>query len=121
MRRAALPVLAMVLGAVSGVRADPVTPYTDPLFAPQCTFHHFVEGEAPPLEGLYGRPVALADGRTVIADERYLRDAILLPAKEVVAGYAPVMPSFSGQIPEGDLLDLIAYLKNLAGRESAPR
>ena len=76
---------------------------------------------APPLEGLYGRPVALADGRTVTADERYLRDAILLPAKEVVAGYAPVMPSFSGQIPEGDLLDLIAYLKSLAGREPAPR
>ena len=55
------------------------------------------------------------------ADERYLRDAILLPAKEVVAGYAPVMPSFSGQIPEGDLLDLIAYLKSLGGREPASR
>jgi cytochrome c oxidase subunit 2 len=75
---------------------------------------------APPLEGLYGRVVALADGTTVIADDRYLRDSILLPAREVTAGYAPIMPSFAGQVDEAGILDLIAYIRRLGGAE-APR
>ena len=75
---------------------------------------------APQLEGLYGRPVPLADGTTVIADERYIRDSILLPRREVAAGYAPIMPSFAGQIDEADILDLIAYIRQPPGAE-APR
>ncbi|MDX1625263.1 MAG: cytochrome c oxidase subunit II [Wenzhouxiangellaceae bacterium] len=66
---------------------------------------------APGLRDLYGRPVALASGETVIADEAYLRDAILLPEKHVVAGFDPVMPSFSTQIEEADLMRLIAWLR----------
>jgi cytochrome c oxidase subunit 2 len=69
---------------------------------------------APQLEGLYGRPVPLEGGGTVIADERYIRDSILTPRAQVVAGYAPVMPSFAGQIGEDDLVRLIAYIKSLA-------
>jgi cytochrome c oxidase subunit 2 len=69
---------------------------------------------APNLAGLYGKPVPLADGSMVVADERYIRDSILLPAKEVAAGYAPIMPSFAGRVGEEDILDLIAYLRSLA-------
>jgi cytochrome c oxidase subunit II len=69
---------------------------------------------APALAGLFGAPVPLADGTVVSADERYLHDAIVLPRKEVVAGYAPVMPSYSGQIDEEDLLKLVAYIQSLA-------
>jgi cytochrome c oxidase subunit 2 len=69
---------------------------------------------APDLNGLFGRPVHLSDGSTVIADERYIRDSILLPDSQVVAGYEPLMPSFSGQLSEDDLLALIAYLKSTA-------
>ena len=72
---------------------------------PQSSVH------APDLRGLFGRTVHLADGRTVVADEAYIRDSILLPKRDVVAGYAPIMPSFQGQATEGDILDLIAYLK----------
>jgi cytochrome c oxidase subunit 2 len=68
---------------------------------------------APALAGLYGRVVHLEDGRDVTADEAYLRDALLLPGKDVVAGFAPVMPSFKGQLSEEEILDLIAYLKVL--------
>ncbi len=75
---------------------------------------------APPLEGLYGRQVPLKGGRTAIADDRYLRDSILLPQKEVAAGYDPVMPSFAGQISDPELLDLIAYIKSLATKEPPP-
>jgi len=68
---------------------------------------------APDLHGVYGRLVHLADGRTVKADEAYLRDSILLPRKDVVAGFEPIMPSFAGVATEGDLIKLVAYLKSL--------
>jgi cytochrome c oxidase subunit 2 len=76
---------------------------------------------APPLEGLYGRPVPLADGQMVIADDRYIRDSILMPKAQVAAGYPPIMPSFAGQIGEDDLLKLIAYIKSLGTAERPPR
>ena len=69
---------------------------------------------APPLAGLYGSPVPLSDGTVVIADDRYIRDSILMPEKQLVASYAPVMPSFAGQIGESELLKLVAYIKSLA-------
>ena len=72
---------------------------------------------APPLAGLYGSPVTLADGRVVSADDRYIRDCVLLPDTQRVAGYPPVMPSFKGQISEEDLLDIIAYIKSLASEK----
>jgi cytochrome c oxidase subunit 2 len=68
---------------------------------------------APDLHGLYGRPVQLADGRTVTADEAYLRDSILLPAKNRVAGFPPLMPNFTGTVSEGQVIELVAYLKSL--------
>ncbi len=69
---------------------------------------------APALAGLYGSPVTLTDGRMVIADDRYIRDCILLPQTQRVASYPPLMPSFAGQVSEDDLLKLIAYIKSLA-------
>ena len=69
---------------------------------------------APPLAGLYGSPVTLADGGIVTADDRYIRDCILMPETQRVASYQPLMPSFAGQISEEDLLKIIAYIKSLA-------
>jgi cytochrome c oxidase subunit 2 len=68
---------------------------------------------APSLDGLYGRPVPLQDGRVVTADERYIRDSILLPPTEVAAGYPTIMPSFAGRIGDDDLERLVAYIKSL--------
>jgi cytochrome c oxidase subunit 2 len=75
---------------------------------------------APPLEGVYGSLVHLQDGSTVRADERYIRDCILEPRTFTVAGYPPVMPDFSGQLSEDDLLKLVAYVQSLAGKEPPP-
>lgn len=75
---------------------------------------------APSLEGIYGHLVHLQDGSTVVADERYIRDSILLPSKQIVAGYAPIMPSFAGQIGEEDLLKLVAYIQSLGRQENQP-
>jgi cytochrome c oxidase subunit II len=69
---------------------------------------------APPLAGLYGRLVHLSDGSVVRADERYIRDSILLPKKEVVAGCPPVLPSFAGQLGEDEIMKLIAYIQSLS-------
>jgi cytochrome c oxidase subunit 2 len=68
---------------------------------------------APSLAGLYGSPVPMQAGGTVIADDAYIRDKILLPDHNLIAGYKQVMPSFSGRLSEGDLLQLIAYIKSL--------
>ncbi len=75
---------------------------------------------APDLDGLYGRTVHLADGSTVIADDRYIHDSILLPDKQVVAGFAPIMPSFEGQLSEEEILELVAYIKSTTATAHQP-
>jgi cytochrome c oxidase subunit II len=76
---------------------------------------------APLLDGVYGHPVPLQSGAVVQADERYIRDSILLPKKEVAAGYDPVMPTFEGRVSEDELLKLIAYIKSLSRNEGVER
>lgn len=71
---------------------------------------------APKLGGLYGRAVQLADGRTITADEAYLRDSMLLPKRDVVAGYAPIMPSYAGVLDDGQVQSLTAYIRSLSAR-----
>jgi cytochrome c oxidase subunit 2 len=68
---------------------------------------------APDLHGIYGRVVHLTDGRTRIADEAYLRDCMLLPDSTRVAGFPPIMPNFSGSVSEGQIVELVAYIKSL--------
>jgi len=68
---------------------------------------------APSLEGLFGKPVPLKDGRSMIADERFIRDSILLPNRDVPAGYEATMPSFRGQIGEEELLEIVEYVKSV--------
>ncbi|MFC0410680.1 cytochrome c oxidase subunit II [Roseomonas elaeocarpi] len=68
---------------------------------------------APRLNGIYGTQVQLAGGRTVTADEAYLRDSILQPTRDVVAGFGPQMPSFAGIVGEDDLQRLVAYIRSL--------
>jgi len=74
---------------------------------------------APPLDGVYGHPVPLNDGRVVVADDRYVRDSILMPARDIVAGYENRMPNFTGVVTEADLFRLVAYIKSLAGNEGS--
>lgn len=69
---------------------------------------------APDLHHLYGHLVQLADGATVTADDAYIRDKILLPNKNIPAGYAADMPSFRGVLSEGQIVELIAYIKSLS-------
>jgi cytochrome c oxidase subunit II len=81
-----------------------------------CSGCHVGQGtvRAPALDGLFGKPVPLQDGTVVVADDRYIRDSILMPASQVAAGYAPVMPSFTGRVSEDELIRLVAYIKSLS-------
>jgi cytochrome c oxidase subunit 2 len=75
---------------------------------------------APSLQGIYGRPTPLQDGRVVTADDQYLRDSILDPNRDVAAGFQPVMPTFKGQVSEDELLKLVAYIKSLGRPPQEP-
>jgi cytochrome c oxidase subunit 2 len=72
------------------------------------------ELRSPPLHGIFNSTVALADGRTVKADDSYLRESIVDPAAKVAAGYQPLMPTYQGQLSEEQLLRLIEYIKSLS-------
>ncbi len=67
----------------------------------------------PNLAGVYGSKLQLANGSEVQVNEAYLRDSILNPSQHVTAGYAPIMPTYQGQVSEDGLIDLVEYIKNL--------
>lgn len=67
----------------------------------------------PNLAGVYGTRLQLADGSSQLVNEGYLRDAILNPSAHVTAGYAPIMPTYQGQISEDGLIDLVEYIRSL--------
>lgn len=70
---------------------------------------------APSLDGLFGTPVHLRDGGTVQADQAYIRDSILLPKKDIVAGYAAIMPDdFDDLLSQGQVTALVAYIRSLS-------
>jgi cytochrome c oxidase subunit II len=74
------------------------------------------QGRGPNLAGLFGKPVLLEDGRTVIADENYIRESILLPAAKIVSGFKPIMPTFQGLVSDEQVNALVAYLKSLSSQ-----
>ena len=72
------------------------------------------QGRGPDLSGLYGKQVQLEDGRTVVADENYIRESILSPNAKIVSGFKPIMPVFQGMVSEEQLTALVAYVKSLS-------
>ena len=85
-----------------------------------CTTCHRAEtqGRGPNLEGAFGKPVLLEDGRTVVMDENYVRESILTPNAKIVNGFKPIMPTFQGQISDDQLNALVAYVKSLGQPQS---
>jgi cytochrome c oxidase subunit 2 len=70
-------------------------------------------GRGPSLQGLFGQAQRLQSGASIVVDEAYVRESILLPNAKIVAGYTPIMPTFQGQISEEGLLQIIAYIRSL--------
>jgi cytochrome c oxidase subunit II len=67
----------------------------------------------PNLAQAYGAKVQMANGSYAMIDDAFLRDSILNPTMHVTAGYAPIMPTYQGQISEEGLIDLVEYIKTL--------
>jgi cytochrome c oxidase subunit II len=77
-------------------------------------------GRGPNLAGIYDKPVQLIDGRSVIADENYIRESIMEPNAKVVKGFRPIMPTLQGQISDEQLNELVAYVKSLRQPQAQP-
>jgi cytochrome c oxidase subunit 2 len=69
--------------------------------------------QAPKLGGIAGRMVRLATGARVTADDAYLRRSITQPRADIVAGYAPIMPSYAGIADASQVDALVVYIKSL--------
>jgi len=104
----------------TGATGQPVASTGESLFQKYgCVTCHRAGGSGglgPALVGLYGSTVHLSNGRTLTADDAYIRESILNPKAQVVAGYKPVMPTFQGQINEESVLQLIQYIKSLSSQ-----
>jgi len=87
-----------------------------------CSTCHLLDeqGRCPIMRGVYGSQVLLDDGRTILADDAYIRESILNPNAKIVSGFhKDVMPTFQGQVTEENLLQLIEYIKSLAVKKGA--
>jgi cytochrome c oxidase subunit 2 len=76
-------------------------------------------GRGPSLLGVFGSQVELSNGRTVTADENYLRESIMNSQAKIVKGYQGLMPAFQGMVSEENLMQLIAYIRTLKPAEPA--
>ncbi|HTZ82119.1 MAG TPA: cytochrome c oxidase subunit II [Candidatus Acidoferrales bacterium] len=102
---------------MSGGSTGPLSATGEKLFAELgCSTCHRTDtqGRGPNLQGVFGKPVLLQDGRTVTADENYIRESILDPGAKIVNGFKPVMPTFQGLVSEEQLNALVAYVKSLS-------
>jgi cytochrome c oxidase subunit II len=87
-----------------------------------CASCHGAQGEGgrgPSFVGLFNSEVQIeADGK-VTANEEYIRNSILNPSQQIVAGYQNIMPTFKGQVNEEQLLLLITYIKSLSPNQTS--
>jgi cytochrome c oxidase subunit 2 len=100
-------------GGVTGSLADSGQAIFQQLGCSTC-HRSDTQGRGPNLIGVFGKPVQLEDGRSVLADENYVRESILSPTAKVVAGFKPIMPTFQGIVSEEQLTALVAYVKSLS-------
>jgi len=83
------------------------------------TCHLFdTQGRGPNLAKVFGSKVLLEDGRTLVADENYVRESIVSPGSKIVSGFKPIMPTFQGLISDDQLNALVAYVKSLSQQQS---
>jgi len=75
-------------------------------------------GQGPTFKDLWNKQETLNDG-TVTVDENYVSESIKDPAKRVVKGFQPVMPSFAGSLKDKEIGWIIAYLKSISSHTPA--
>lgn len=83
-----------------------------------CASCHSLDGSrrpGPTWKGLYGRKRPLTNGQEVVADEAYLRRAILTPDAEIAQGFPKrMMPkNFAQKLSEEKIRTLIELIKSV--------
>jgi len=81
-----------------------------------CNACHSLDGSrliGPSLKGLYGKKEKLTNGKTITVDDAYIDRSLMDPMLEVPEGYAPIMPTFKGQLSQVDIAGIIAFIKSL--------
>lgn len=81
-----------------------------------CSTCHSIDGspsKGPTWKGIWGTMVKLNDGKSVLVDEAYVRESMMLPQAKIVAGFDPIMPTFQGLLRENEINGLIAFIKSL--------
>ncbi len=87
-----------------------------------CTNCHNLNGQpgaGPALNGIFGTPVQLEDGQTMVRDEAYLRESILQPDAKIVAGYprggmSAGIAGIRNRLQQGDTTQaLVDYIRSL--------
>jgi cytochrome c oxidase subunit II len=102
---------------VNGNPSGPLSASGEKIFAELgCSTCHRtdVQGRGPNLQGIFGKPVQLEDGRMVTADENYVRQCILDPGSKRVKGFQPIMPTFQGLVSDEQVNALVAYIKSIS-------
>ncbi|HET9052734.1 MAG TPA: c-type cytochrome [Cyclobacteriaceae bacterium] len=89
------------------------------LFAKKgCVACHDTDGETkgklgPRMKGVMGSVRNFEDGKSVVADEDYIRQSILAPTEKVVKGYQPVMPPYGSILTTDEVASVVLYIKSL--------
>jgi cytochrome c oxidase subunit 2 len=71
------------------------------------------DARGPSLANVYGSKLTLTTGQPINVDDAYLRESILNPSQHITQGYAPIMPTYQGQVSEEGVIALVEYIKHL--------
>jgi cytochrome c oxidase subunit 2 len=80
----------------------------------QCHSLDGTRGTGPSFENLFGYEQELKSGETPVADEAFIRQAIMYPNSQGIKGYQPQMPNVNLKNEEIDYI--IAFLKSKSDR-----
>jgi cytochrome c oxidase subunit II len=81
-----------------------------------CKQCHSIDGSpgiGPTFKGIWGHEALMKSGSKIVVDENYVRESVLNPQAQIVAGFEPVMPTFQGRLKDKEITAIIEYLKTL--------
>ena len=111
-----LPALAGEETDKEAEKADPVELGKKIYETRGCATCHSIDGSrliGPTFKGAFGREETLSDGSKITVDEAYIHESIIDPQAKIVAGYAPVMPTFKGKLKDVEIHGVVEFIKSL--------
>ena len=86
------------------------------VFQKRCIACHMATSQkriGPGMAGIFGAKREFTNGKSLVADENYIRESILNPSIRIVKGYGNLMTPFAGLLTEEEMTGLIEYIKSL--------